>query len=67
MCWRLSGAGPSLEERLDYPEFITNWLMTNNMRNGNAGGGTAKQKGLHSVQALEFWLPDLDSNQGPAD
>jgi len=43
------GAGVWIAQQgLDYPEFITNWLMANNARNGNAGGGNAKQKGLHS-------------------
>ena len=38
---------------------------------GTARGDTKalqKQKGPHSHAALLlFWLPDLDSNQGPAD
>ena len=32
-----------------------------------AEGEMQNKKARTRVQALEFWLPDLDSNQGPAD
>jgi hypothetical protein len=28
---------------------------------------TTNKKGLHRCKPFVFWLPDLDSNQGPAD
>jgi poly(hydroxyalkanoate) depolymerase family esterase len=43
------GAGIWIAQQgLDYPEFITNWLMANNARGGNPDPGNAKQKGLRS-------------------
>jgi poly(hydroxyalkanoate) depolymerase family esterase len=39
------GAGIWIAQQgLDYPEFITGWLLANNARSGNAGAGSARQK-----------------------
>ena len=41
-------------------------LMSNNAE--KTGGNTGvNKKGPHRCRPLLIWLPDLDSNQGPAD
>jgi hypothetical protein len=61
-------------ERVHYKKLAPG-LQAQKQRRNNRGGGwgaAEKQKARFGKRAFryvtaEFWLPDLDSNQGPAD